>query len=187
MNGFSFPTVETAPVAARETLAAVNKNFGFVPNLLSGLANSPVALHTYLGLAEQFGKTSLSPAEQQAVSISTSTENRCDYCVAAHSVLAGKSLSPSQISALRSGTPTGNSRLDAVATFTRAVVNQRGFISEDQLAAFFGAGFNRAQVLEVLVGISQKTLSNYANHLLGTPLDAAFESARWQPAEDRAA
>ena len=183
MSGFTFHAIETAPAGSRDTLAAVNNKYGFVPNLLAGLANSPVALHSYLALADQFSKTSLSPGEQQAVSLTASTENRCEYCVAAHSVLAATSLTPEQIAALRDGAPTGDSRLDAVATFTRAVVSQRGWISEEQLAAFFGAGFQRAQVLELLVGVAQKTLSNYANHLLDTPLDAAFAGASWQPAQ----
>lgn len=187
MSGFTFPTIEHAPEASRATLAAVKGKFGFIPNLLSGLSNAPVALDAYLGLAEQFGKSSLSAAEQHVVMLSVSTENRCEYCVAVHSIFAGKQLGAAQVDALRAGRPLGDNRLDAIANFTRAVVGQRGWVFEEQLASFLAAGFTRAQALEVIVGVAQKTLSNYANHLLGTPLDEAFAGARWKAEETSAA
>jgi uncharacterized peroxidase-related enzyme len=178
-------TAESAPEGSRETLRQVGQTYGFVPNLLGGLANSPAALHAYLGLAEQFAKSTLSPAEQQVVSLSVSAENRCGYCVAAHSVLARKALTPTQIAALRDGSSLGDSRLDALAAFTRAVVAQRAWLQNGELAAFEQAGFSRSQALDVLVGVTQKTLSNYSNHLIDTPVDAAFEAARWTPAVRR--
>lgn len=183
MSLLPIPSLEQAPEASQATLTAVKGKYGFVPNLLAGLAHAPAALHGYLALADLVAKTSLSPAEQQTVALAVSTENGCGYCVAAHSVLAGQVLSASQIAALRSGEPTGAPRIDALARFARAVVRARGWVEARELAAFLAAGFAREQVLEVLLGVAQKTLSNYANHLLETPLDSAFESARWNSAE----
>lgn len=71
-------------------------------------------------------------------------------------------------------------KLAALAEFTRAVVNERGWIREHPAyRAFLDAGYKPEQALEVILGVAQKTLSNYANHLLQTPLDAAFEGERW--------
>lgn len=179
MNLLPIATLDSAPEGSRETLAAVKKSYGFVPNLLGGLAQSPAALHAYLALAEQFGKSGLSAGEQQVVSLTVSRENECGYCMAAHSVLAGKALPAEVIAALRAGQSTGDARLDAVATLARKVVDNRGWLTEGDIADFLAAGFSRANVLDLLVGVSQKTLSNYANHVMGTPLDAVFEGARW--------
>ena len=86
------------------------------------------------------------------------------------------------VDALRDGGVLSDLRLDALATFVRQVVRQRGWVEHANIEAFIDAGFTRAQVLEVVLGVAQKTLSNYANHLMKTPLDAAFESERWQRA-----
>lgn len=187
MSLLPIPSLDQAPEASQATLVAVKAKYGFVPNLLAGLAHAPAALHGYLALADLVAKTSLSPAEQQTVSLAVSAENGCGYCVAAHSIMAGSVLSASQIAALRRAEPTGDARIDALARFARAVVTARSWVEARELDFFLAAGFRREQVLEVLLGVAQKTLSNYANHLLETPLDPPFESARWHPATSRAA
>ncbi len=53
----------------------------------------------------------------------------------------------------------------------------------EEIDAFLAAGFEREQVLDVRVGVAYKTLSNYTNHLAGTPLDGAFAVFAWEPPE----
>src|SRR5690606_23554936 len=88
MANFPFHTPESAPAAAQPVLADANARFGFVPNLYAGLAEAPPVLHAYLGLAQQFATTSLSPIEREVVSLAASAEHQCTFCVAAHSMLA---------------------------------------------------------------------------------------------------
>ncbi|HXG31900.1 MAG TPA: carboxymuconolactone decarboxylase family protein [Bryobacteraceae bacterium] len=156
--------------------------FGFVPNLIGVLAESPAALKGYLALADAFAASSLSPVEQQVVLLTTSLENRCTYCVAAHSMLYRHSGGDeASLRALRDGEPLADPRLEAVRSFTRRVVENRGWVDEETVRAFLDAGFTRAQVLEVILGITQKTLSNYTNHVAETPVDNAFANFAWQP------
>lgn len=173
----------SAPAEARQMLSKVRGAFGFLPNLIGGLAGSPSALRAYLALAEQFAGSSLTPVEQQVVALSVSAANGCGYCVAAHSALAAKALTATQIAALRDGGVLDDARLEGLAEFVRAVVDRRGWVDESVVIAFERAGYQRSQALDVLVGVAQKTLSNYANHLIDTPLDDAFESTRWQPTQ----
>ena len=86
-----------------------------------------------------------------------------------------------ELEALRSGRPLTDAKLEALRTFTYAMVEKRGWASPEQVAQFLAAGFSKAQVLEVIVGIAYKTLSNYTNHVVHTPLDHAFESFAWKP------
>ncbi|MFN7943094.1 MAG: carboxymuconolactone decarboxylase family protein [Thermoanaerobaculia bacterium] len=184
MSRFAVHTPETAPEASRFALAGAQSKFGFVPNLIGMLADSPAAVGGYLGIGEQFDRSSFTPAERQVVLLAVSFENGCDYCMAAHTVVAGMSKVPAlAIEALRTGEPLPDPRLEALARFTRTVVRERGRVLEPDLAAFLAAGFTHAQVLEVVLGVAMKTLSNYANHLARTPLDPAFASARWEPAQ----
>ncbi|MGE0552684.1 MAG: carboxymuconolactone decarboxylase family protein [Gemmatimonadales bacterium] len=173
-------TKATAPERARPLLAQLERAYGFVPNLAGMLAEAPAALEGYLGVAGAFAKGSLTPAEQQVVLLATSVENECHYCVAAHSTIAlGAGLDRDAVDALRSGTPLADPRLEALRRYTRDVVARRGWTT-DSLPGFLAAGFSRAQALEVIVGVAQKTISNYANHLAATPVDEPFRGEVWQ-------
>lgn len=182
MNQFTIHKIETAPVAAQKLLEGSQQKYGFVPNLHGGLAESPAALQAYLDLTRLFGTTSLTPAEQQIVLIAASVENHCAYCVAAHSMIARQmvKVDPAVVDALRQGQPLPDSKLEALAVFTRAVVKQRGMVTGKPLVDFISAGYNRAQVLDVVLGVAMKTLSNYTNHIIDTPLDKQFQSEAWE-------
>ncbi len=184
MTNFDFHTIESAPQAAKPALEGAQNSLGFVPSLYAGMAEAPAVLNAYLQLGEQFGSTSLSAAEQQVVSIAASVENGCEFCVAAHSFIARNvaKLDEGDIQALRANGQLPNERHQALAEFTRLVVRQRGWVADEAVQAFVAAGFTKAQVLEVVLGVTMKTLSNYANHLLSTPLDAAFAQDEWHKA-----
>jgi uncharacterized peroxidase-related enzyme len=184
MSKFQFHTPASAPEASRPLLDKVSRQFGFVPSLLGGLANAPAALEGYLTLAGIFERSSLSRVEQQVVLLAVSVENNCEFCVSAHSFIARNmvKVDADTVTALRSGGKLPNPRLDALATFVRQVVIQRGWVDPAGLQAFEDAGYSRSQALDVILGVSLKTLSNYANHLLGTPVDSAFEAERWHRA-----
>jgi len=184
VSQFKFHSVENAPTASRPLLEKIAGRFGFVPGMLAGMAESPAALEGYLTLAGIFERSSLSPVEQQVVMLATSVENGCEFCVSAHSFIARNmvKVDSGEVDALRRGGDLKDRRLDALATFTRQVVRGRGCVEDGELQFVLNAGFTRAQVLDVILGVSVKTLSNYINHLLKTPLDAAFEKERWSRA-----
>jgi len=151
-----------------------------VPNLLGTMAEAPALLNAYTTLAGIFDKTSFNPTERQVVLLSVSYENSCEYCVAAHSVIASMQKVPADVvEAIRKNQPITDPRLEALRRFTTAVVASRGWPTEEQTSAFLAAGYGRQQILEVVLGVGMKTLSNYTNHLAGTPLDAAFAKAAW--------
>lgn len=185
MTNFTFPihTPEDAPEASRAGLEGAQKKMGMVPNLLGILAGAPAALASYQNLSAAFGSSSFTPTEQQVVLIATSVENDCRYCVAAHTTMSKMAKVPEDVlTALRNGTPLADAKLEALRQFTLAVVTKRGWVDADDLAAFTAAGYGSAQVLEVITGVTLKTLTNYVNHVAETPLDAPFQAAAWQPA-----
>jgi uncharacterized peroxidase-related enzyme len=178
---FPLHTRNSAPEASKPLLAQVESAFGFVPNLTATLAESPAALAGYLQLSATIQEHSaLSPQEQQIVMLAVSEANGCDYCMAAHSLIAGMTQVPDEtVAALRACGDLPDPIENALAKFARAVVEQRGWISEEEQETFLAAGFTRQQALDVVSIVALKTLSNYANHLAHTPLDAAFEPHRW--------
>jgi len=173
-------SIETAPEGARDDLAKACERYGFLPNLLGVMAEAPTLLRGYLGLMRLFEESSLTPTERQIVLLTVSHENVCTYCVAAHSVIAEIQKVPAEvIQAIRDDVPIPDPKLEALRRFARAVVIGRGHPGKAALDGFIAAGYSEANVLEVVLGVGVKTLSNYTNHIAETPLDAAFAPAKW--------
>ena len=182
MTQFPVHTVETAPAESRPLLEGIGRSFGFVPNLFGVFAESPAALRGGRAIYEAFSASSLSRAEQQIVMLAASEANDCEYCVAAHTSLARRlRVDSAMLDAVRGRAPLANPKLDALATFTRRVVEQRGRLADAEVAAFLDAGYTRAQVLEVLLGVGMKTFNNYVDHIAHTPLNEQFKADAWQP------
>ena len=188
VSKFDVHTKETAQVKSAELLGNAEKAFGFIPNLLGVFAESPAALKGYLTIGQIFDESSFSPAERQVVILAASRFNECHYCIAAHSVIADLQKVPADVvESIRNDQPIADSKLEALRTFTTAVVEKRGWVSDDDINAFVEAGYSKAQILEVILGISFKTISNYTNHIADTPLDDAFAPKAWAPVEKRLA
>lgn len=180
---FEVHTIASAPEASRPLLEAAGSRYGFVPNLLGVLAESPAALGAYLGIADALSRTRLTPAEREIVTLAVSVENGCVYCVAAHSTVARMVRVPEDaIAAVRAGGSVADPNLEALRRFATAVVATRGRPGDEELRAFHTAGYDSGHVLDVLAIVAMKTLSNYTNHIAATPLDEAFSAERWAAA-----
>ena len=168
---------ESAPKESRGVLRAMRNKFGFDLNLFGKLASSPQTLKAYTGVNEIFARGSLSPLEQQVVLLTVSHFHGCDYCVAAHVTGSLANKLPSKvIRAVAAGQVIEDAKLEALRRYTRQMVEQRGHLQEGQLQAFLDAGYSHENALEVITGIALKTISNYANHIMDTPLDEPFNT-----------
>lgn len=165
----------TAPAEAAAVLSAARERYGFVPNLAAYIAESPLVLGAVLKLSEQFDQSSLSAQEQQLVLITVSAMNGCSYCKTAHTALGKKAgLNDATLRSIIAFEPLDDPRLEALRAFTMAVVEQRGRVDELTIRAFLNAGFSKAQVFEVVLGIAMKTITNYSNHLAGAEPNQEF-------------
>ncbi len=183
MTTFNIYDETNAPEKSRPFLAKSKAAYGSVPNVLGELAESPAALEGYMTLSEIFIKSSLDPAEKHLVLLTASVENECKYCVAAHTGLAkGAGLPGHAIMAVRDDEEIeDDDRLEALREFTRKIVVERGAVGKKDVEAFLKAGYTKANVLEVILGVALKTLSNYTNHIAETPVDASFIINKWTP------
>ncbi|MEZ4652850.1 MAG: carboxymuconolactone decarboxylase family protein [Candidatus Eisenbacteria bacterium] len=154
--------------------------YGTIPNLHRKMATSPSLVAAYWSASQAFGKSSLTHHEQQVVLIAVSVANGCAYCVGAHSALADMVKLPSSVTeALRNRQPIPEPRFEVLRRFTEAVVEKRGWVETSDVDAFLASGFTHQQVLEVVLGVGLKTLSNYTNHIVDTELDSAFRDRSW--------
>ena len=181
MSEFKIHTVETAPADSKAILEGAVKQMGVVPNLFGTMAESPSLLKAYTQLNELFTKTSFDAEELTVVWQTINVEHECHYCVPAHTAIAHSMKVDEAITeALRNDTALPTAKLQALKDFTLSMVRDRGNVPAAEMEAFFAAGYGQQQVLEVILGLSQKVISNYVNHVAQTPVDPMFESFAWK-------
>ncbi|MEL7447599.1 MAG: carboxymuconolactone decarboxylase family protein [Pseudomonadota bacterium] len=182
MTDFTIHTEDTAPEESKALLADSRKAYGMVPGLHAVMAEAPGLLDGYKQLHELFANSSFDNDELTVVWQSINVEHACHYCVPAHTAIAKSMGVADEVSnALRDQAPLPNARLEALRTFTLTVVRNRGNVDDQAVQAFLDAGFTRRQILEVVLGVAQKVMSNYTNHLAQTPVDAPFRQFDWAP------
>ena len=186
---FTIHTQETASEKSVPLLQGAEKTIGFIPNLIGMMAESPAVTKGYLNISQIFDETSFSPTERQVVILAASRYNECHYCMAAHSVIAEmQKVSLDVVDAIRHDHPIVDEKLEALRKFTTQVVDKRGFVSDEDIQDFVDAGYTKQHILEVILGVTFKTLSNYVNHITDTPVDNAFARKAWtSPASQKVA
>lgn len=175
MSTFVRHTPETAPQGAAAVVAKVKERYGFIPNLAAYVAESPGALGAILALTEAFDRCSLTPREQQVVLLTVASINECSYCTTVHTGLGRRAgLDGAAVKCVAAQEPLADPRLEALRVFSQSLVEERGWLAVEQVAAFLGAGFTRAQVFDVVMGVALKTFTNYCNHLAGAEPNPEF-------------
>ncbi|WP_328185401.1 carboxymuconolactone decarboxylase family protein [Marinobacter sp. OP 3.4] len=181
MSEFTIHNSDTASEVAKPLLENSRKAFGRIPSLHGVMAEAPGLLEGYQKLHGLFMQTSFDATEQTVVWQTINVEHECHYCVPAHTGIAkGMKVPDDVIEALRNETPLPNGKLEALRTFTLAMTRKRGNVSDEDLDAFYQAGYGQRQVLEVILGLSQKVMSNYVNHIAETPIDEPFQKFAWK-------
>jgi uncharacterized peroxidase-related enzyme len=165
-------TVEAAPAATHASLKAVQKQLGVVPNLFRVVANSPSALTGYLQLSAASAQGGLDAATRERIALVVAEINGCGYCLSAHAYLGRNvaRLDDAEITANRNGT-SSDPKAEAALRFAAAVVRQRGHVDTEQLQAVRRAGFDDAQVLDILLAVALNTFTNYVNEVAQTEID----------------
>ena len=170
MANFQVPTRDTVSPANQAIFDQLAKGLGFVPNLYATLALHETALGDYLQLQNR--STTLSGKEKEVVNLVVSQVNECAYCLAAHTAIAKlNGFTDEQVVALRAGRPIGDARLDALGRFVRATAANRGKPGADATDDFLAAGYTQANLVDVVVLIGDKTVTNYLHGVTQVPVD----------------
>ncbi|MFQ3238170.1 MAG: alkylhydroperoxidase family enzyme [Olleya marilimosa] len=181
MTTLKIHDIKTAPEGSKTLLENSQKAYGMIPGLHGVLAASPELLKAYQELHQLFTETSFNNDELTVVWQTINVEHGCHYCVPAHTGIAKMmQVDDAIIDALRNQTPLADAKLEALRTLTLSITRNRGNVSQADLEAFYTAGYGEQQVLEIILGLSQKVISNYTNHIANTPVDEAFQKFAWK-------
>lgn len=167
---FSIPGRAEVSEKNQQIFDTLQKSLGFVPNLYAYFAKNDTALADYLALQNR--KSTLRAKEREIINLVTSQINGCRYCQSAHTVVGKMNgFTDEQILEIRNGKVSFDNKLDALAKFTASVVKNRGRVSAESKEAFFAAGYNEQQMIDVVIVVGDKIISNYLHNLTGFEID----------------
>jgi AhpD family alkylhydroperoxidase len=170
MPAFTVPARDFVSPANQGLFDALQKQLGFVPNLYATLAHSEHALGSYLAL--QSAKSSINAKAREVVNLVVSQVNQCEYCLAAHTALGKMNgFTDAQILEIRSGRAGFDARLDALARLTKSIAVNRGHADQALVEAFLAAGWTAGNLVDAIVTIGDKTVTNYLHAVTKVPVD----------------
>lgn len=173
MSRIQTPVVDSATGATAELFAQIKRTAGKVPNTYAAIgAHGPAALKVILQADAVLAAGTLSKQDRETINLAVSAAVGCDYCEAAHSLLAKLAgLKPDVLKRIRAGEPTGDAKRDALVRFVRQLVLTRGTVSDEEFAAIKQAGYTDAQLVEISLALAVITFTNVFNRLNDTTLD----------------
>ena len=168
---------ETTNDRLRKTFDAIQKQLGVVPNMMRTMAHSPAALDAYLAFGAALHRGLLPASLQEQIALTVAEMNGCDYCLSAHSALGrGAGLSGDDIAASRDG-HASDAKSAAALQFTRALIDRRGAVSEQDVARVRSAGFGDGEIAEIIAHVGLNVFTNYFNRAVLTEIDFPLVTA----------
>lgn len=176
----TFPLIklEDAEGPQFQLLKKVATEYGFVPNLYGKMANAPLLAKAYYDLSQLVNQTSFTEIERQIILLTISKNHKCKYCVAAHSMMAKQINIPAEyIQAIKTNQPIKDKKLQALRKLTESMVLNRGHADDKLAEDFIRFGYTENQILEIVLCIALKLMSNYTNHIANTEIDDVIKAS----------
>lgn len=176
MKTIAVPTKDQVSPANQALFDNLTKNIGRVPNLFAVYAHSENALGTYLALSG--AKSSLRTKEKEVVNLVVSQVNGCEYCLSAHTAISKlQGFTDDQILEIRRASVSFDGKFDALAKLTKSITENKGHADEEVLENFYAEGYNEGNLIDVVIAVADKTISNYIFALTAVPIDFPIAAA----------
>jgi alkylhydroperoxidase family enzyme len=183
MHKFTVHTIESAPEQSRPTLRGMQQKFGFLPNIMGTMAENPVLLNGFAASFGSFHGGSFDECEKQVLLLTNAVTLKCPWTVAAHSTFAIEDgVSESDVKAIRAGILPQHPKYAALSQISRVLLENRGNATEAEIDAFTSAGYSKAQIFEVVLGIGISMTTATTTNVAGTPVEGHFKAQAWAAA-----
>ena len=163
---------------ASDTLKALQKKIGMLPNIYGSMAHSPATLNALLGFNGAIAEGVLNPALREQIALTIAGENGCDYCASAHTMMAKGAGVSAEEATNNLVAQSDDPRTAAILTFVKKVVVNRGFASDTEVADLRAAGINDEEFVEILAHVGINLFANYFNNIVQTEIDFPLVEAQ---------
>jgi len=174
MSRISIPAIDTATGATADVYDQVRKmTGGQVPNLFAAVGHlAPGALTAYLAAETALASAGLGKKDLETIKLLVSAQTGCDYCVAAHTMLAKMTgLSTEAAKAIGHMAPTGDAKRDALIRFVLRIMQESGTLPADAVSDIRAAGYSEAQLVAISLAIALTMFTNTFNRINDTDVD----------------
>lgn len=162
---------QPVPAASQPLLDQIQHAFGATPNMFKAVSNSPAALQSMWAAFGALGKGTLGARLGEQIAVAIANANRCEYCLAAHTVLGQNAgATAAEMSAAQVGR-SDDARTAAALAFALKVVEQRAQVGDGDVASLRAAGFDDGQIVEIVAHVALNLFTNYINVALDVPVD----------------
>ena len=181
MQCFPVHTIDSAPADSRQSLEALQKAFGRIPDIAGAMATSPVLIGSLVGVFQRVHGGSFTEPEIQCVLLTDAVTNAAEWAVAFHTTLGLEAgLRTADVEAIRAGRVPGDRKLGALSMLARALIETRGRLEDRTIDEFLAAGFGTDHLLEVIAIVAASTMTNYAASVAKPPLEPALQKHVWR-------
>ncbi|WP_158817675.1 carboxymuconolactone decarboxylase family protein [Methylocapsa sp. S129] len=183
MQKFNVHTIESAPEKSRQTLSGMQQKFGFLPNIMGTMAENPVLLNGFAASFGSFHGGGFDEAEKQILLLTNAVALKCPWTIAAHSTFAVEDGVPeSDVMAIRNGKLPKDARYAALSEISKTLLERKGNATEVEIEKFTSAGYSKAQIFEVVLGLGISMITATTTNMAGTPVDDRFKAHIWAAA-----
>ena len=180
MTSFPVHTLESAPERSKPALKQLQSSFGMIPNLIGAMATSPVLIDSLVGLFGKVHGGSFTEAQVQTVLLTDAVTNASAWAVAFHTALAlAEGIDPADVEAIRQGRAPKDTKLAALSTLAKTMIEKRGRLNDEDVDRFLAAGFGKDHALEVIGAVAASTITNYTASITKPPVEAQFQAHVW--------
>lgn len=170
--------LDKAAGKVKEQLEQVKKRLHRVPNMHATMANAPAVLDAFTTLNAALSHVSLDPELRTRIALTVSATNAVEYCLLAHTEAGhAQKIPDAELSAAREA-KSANPKYAAALKFAKAVVEDMGQVTDDDMKGLHAAGYTDAQALEIVAVVSASLFTNYFNHVVATKPDLASAPAK---------
>lgn len=183
MQTFPVHTIESAPEQSKPSLQKLQGIFGIIPNVAGAMSTSPVLIGSLVGLFQKVHGGSFSEQQVQVLLLTNAVTNASTWAVAFHTALALKEgVEPADVQAIRERRAPRDPKYAALSALARTLIEKRGRLDDQDVSRFIQAGFDKAQLLEVIAAVAASTITNYTGNVTKPPVEAAIEGHAWTAA-----
>ena len=178
MKTITVPNKEQLSAESQTILESVEKKMGKIPNLYATIGYSSSALKAMLETEASLSHdSSFSAKEREAINLIVSQVNNCDYCLAAHTMLAKmKGFSDEDTIALRKA-EYSDAKLNSVLKLAKSISSNKGAADDSALQNFFEAGYDEKALVELNALIALRSFTNYVFANTQIPIDFPLAQA----------
>lgn len=163
--------IEEAKGEVKDLYQSLQKKMGKVINIFLNMGNSAATLKGFLALNDAASQTSLSPKLREQIALIVGQTNHCQYCLSAHTMLAKKAGMSEQDILKARHAESQDPKEHAILKFSKQIVENRGNISNQDLASLKAAGVNDTELVEVILIVIENLFTNYFNLITDPKID----------------